>query len=146
MSEQIKILGTVASLRAGMRVPLFGSSVAAGFPSPADDYVERALDLNEHLIEHPSATFCVRASGDSMVGCGIHDGDLLIVDRAVEPRDGCIAIAVVDGELTVKRIRRLGERLLLLPDNDNKAYSPIEVSAETDFLVWGVCRFVIHAL
>ena len=130
-----------------MRVPLFGSAVAAGFPSPADDYVERALDLNEHLIEHPSATFCVRASGNSMVGVGIHDGDLLIVDRAVEPRDGCIAVAVVDGELTVKRIRRVGERLFLQPDNpDKKAYSAIEVASETDFLVWGVCRFVIHAL
>ncbi len=137
----------VASGSAEMRVPLFGSAVAAGFPSPADDYVERALDLNEHLIEHPSATFCVRASGNSMVGGGIHDGDLLIVDRAVEPRDGCIAVAVVDGELTVKRIRRVGERLFLQPDNpDKKAYSAIEVASETDFLVWGVCRFVIHAL
>jgi DNA polymerase V len=125
-------------------VPLFGTSVAAGFPSPADDYVERALDLNEHLIEHPAATYCVRASGNSMIGGGIHDGDLLIVDRAVEPRDGCIAIAVVDGELTVKRIRRQGERILLMPDNRN--YPAIEVGAEADFLVWGVCRFVIHAL
>jgi len=145
MSEQAKIPAAVASLPAGGQVPLFAGAVATGFPSPADDYVECGLDLNQHLIEHPAATFCVRAAGDSMVGAGIHDGDMLIVDRAVEPRDGCIVVAVVDGELTVKRIRRLGRRLLLQPDND-KAYSPIEVAAETDFMVWGVCRFVIHAL
>ncbi|MFA6132813.1 MAG: translesion error-prone DNA polymerase V autoproteolytic subunit [Phycisphaerae bacterium] len=101
---------------------MFAAAVAAGFPSPADDYVERALDLNEHLIEHPAATYCVRASGNSMVGTGIHDGDLLIVDRAIEPRDGSIAIAVIDGELTVKRIRRHGERLLLVPANSDYPY------------------------
>lgn len=122
MVKRIEILGTVESLHAGVRVPMFAAAVAAGFPSPADDYVERALDLNEHLIEHPAATYCVRASGNSMVGTGIHDGDLLIVDRAIEPRDGSIAIAVIDGELTVKRIRRHGERLLLVPANSDYPY------------------------
>ncbi len=144
MRKGIEILGVVESLPVRQPVPLFASGVAAGFPSPADDYVEGSLDLNEHLVEHPAATYYVRASGNSMIGSGIHDGDLLIVDRAVEPRDGSIAIAVVDGELTVKRIRHLGERLFLEPDND--AYPPMEVAAEADLRVWGVCRFVIHAL
>src|SRR5471030_2397814 len=88
--------------------PLFAARVPAGFPSPADDYIERSLDLNEHLIRHPAATFFVRASGDSMTG-SIHSGDLLVVDRSLEAADGSVVIAVIDGELTVKRLRRRGD-------------------------------------
>lgn len=87
-----------------LSLPLFASRVPAGFPSPADDYIDQRLDLNEHLINHPAATFFVRVSGDSMTGASLHDGDLLIVDRALEPVDGRIVIAAVNGELTVKRL------------------------------------------
>ncbi|MBW1794943.1 MAG: translesion error-prone DNA polymerase V autoproteolytic subunit [Deltaproteobacteria bacterium] len=87
--------------------PLFMVPVAAGFPSPAEDYIEGKLDLNKHLIKHPAATFFVRVTGDSMVDAGIHPGDILIVDRAIEPADKKVVIAIIDGELTVKRIRML---------------------------------------
>ena len=124
------------------RLALFVTPVAAGFPSPADDYVECGLDLNEHLVKHPAATFFVRVRGQSMVEAGIHDGDLLVVDRALEARDGSVAIAVLDGELTVKRIRRTNGKLLLCPENS--AFPPIEVTLEADFQVWGVVVYSIH--
>lgn len=125
-------------------IPLYGSAVTAGFPSPADDYIEGQLDLGEYLVRHPAATFFVRASGHSMIYAGIHDGDLLIVDRAIPPRDGDVVIAALYGELTVKRIRRRGGRLLLEPDNG--AYPAIEVPPEADLQVWGVVTNAIHPL
>jgi DNA polymerase V len=121
--------------------PLFASPVPAGFPSPADDYIERSLDLNEHLIKHPAATFFVRASGDSMLG-NIHSGDLLVVDRAKEAGDGSIVIAVIDGELTVKRLRKRGNGVSL--ESDNPAYAPLSINEEADVVVWGVVTNVIH--
>jgi len=124
------------------RLTLYTSSVEAGFPSPADDYVESLLDLNEHLIRHPAATFFVRASGQSMVNAGIHDGDLMIVDRAISPRDGDVVVAALYGDLTVKRIRKRGGRLLLEPDNGE--YPAIEVPADADFHVWGVVTYTVH--
>jgi len=130
--------------RAPRTLPLFLSPVAAGFPSPADDYMDRALDLNEHLVAHPAATFFVRASGDSMRGAGIHDGDTLVVDRALDPKDGDVVIAALDGELTVKRIRRRAGRVELLPENPD--YPPIEVGPEASFELWGVVTYVIHKL
>jgi DNA polymerase V len=116
----------------------------AGFPSPADDYIDGALDLNERLIEHPAATFFVRVRGDSMIDAGIHEGDLLLVDRAVTPRAGNVVIAALDGELTVKRIGRRGGRLELLSGNPD--YPPIEIAPGSELWVWGVCRYVIHEL
>ncbi|HUT59186.1 MAG TPA: translesion error-prone DNA polymerase V autoproteolytic subunit [Phycisphaerae bacterium] len=142
--NQVEILGRVAETPLRRRIPLFAAGVPAGFPSPADDYIDCHLDLHEHLIEHPAATFYVRASGDSMVGAGIHDGDLLIVDRAVEPRDGHIVIAVVHGELTVKRLRRRQGRLYLV--SDGNAHPPLAITEEMDLHIWGVCRYVIHGL
>jgi DNA polymerase V len=118
------------------------ATVAAGFPSPADDYVEHTLDLNAHLVQHPAATYFVRVRGQSMVGAGIHDGDLLIVDRALDPQDGSVVIAVLYGDLTVKRIRRRHGKLWLCPEND--AYPAIEVPPETDFHIWGVVVHAIH--
>jgi len=125
-----------------LALPLFLAPVAAGFPSPADDYIDRKLDLNEHLIEHPAATFFVRVSGESMTGAGIHSGDILIVDRAIEPIHGKVVIAVLDGELTVKRIHRKGGVLRLMPDSPG--FKPIDIAPETDFEVWGVVTYVIH--
>ena len=124
--------------------PLFGATVSAGFPSPADDYIERPLDLNEHLITNPPATFFVRVSGQSMKDAGIHDGDLLIVERSLTPVDGSVVIASIFGELTVKRIRKRGNQLFLVPDNN--AYEPIEISSEMELNIWGVCKHVIHGL
>lgn len=125
-------------------LPLAVSSVSAGFPSPADDYLEGTLDLNQHLIKHPAATFFVRVTGDSMIDAGIHDGDLLLVDRSLEVADGKVVIAVINGELLVKRVRKVDTRLFLLPEN--QAYRPIEVQEEMDFELWGVVTHVVHSL
>jgi DNA polymerase V len=118
--------------------------VPAGFPSPAADYEEDRLDLNKHLIKHPAATFFVRAAGDSMIGAGIHCGDLLVVDRSLEPKDKSVVIAVIDGELTVKRIRIEKKKITLEPENEN--YSARQITEDTDFRIWGVVTNVIHAL
>lgn len=123
--------------------PLFGSSVQAGFPSPADDYIDRALDLHETLVDHPAATFFVRARGDSMIGAGIHDGDLLVVDRSRTPSPGHVVIAAVDGQLTIKRLRRGEHGLQLAPENDE--FPVLDINEETDARVWGVVTWTIHA-
>jgi len=125
-----------------MLLPLMLAGVQAGFPSPADDFIDKRLDLNEHLIPHPAATFFVRAVGDSMLGAGIHDGDLLVVDRAVEPTAGRVVMAAIGGELTVKRLERKGERLFLAPANPD--YPSFDVTAREDFEIWGVVSHVIH--
>jgi DNA polymerase V len=125
-------------------LPLYLDRVAAGFPSPADDYVERRLDLNQHLIRHPEASFFVRVKGDSMRGAGIHPNDLLIVDRALEATDGRVVVVALDGELTVKRLRLHGNELALHPENP--AYPVIRIKPDRELLVWGVATYVIHAL
>ena len=124
--------------------PLFLCHVAAGFPSPADDYIEGPLDLNEHVIKHPSATYFVRASGDSMNGAGIFNGDLLIVDRSLEPIHGKVVIAEVDGQLTVKRLSKLKDRFSL--QSENASYPPIELQEGNEVVVWGVVTHVLHNL
>ncbi|HEA26200.1 MAG TPA: translesion error-prone DNA polymerase V autoproteolytic subunit [Ectothiorhodospiraceae bacterium] len=123
-------------------IPIYGHKVAAGFPSPADDYIEGQLDLNEHLIPHKEATFFLRVSGDSMINSGIHSGDLLVVDRSIEPKNNKIVIAALDGELTVKRLAIKRGKTWLMPENDD--FSPIEVKDEQDMVIWGVVTSVIH--
>ncbi len=125
------------------RFPLFVARIPAGFPSPADDYVDKGLDLNELLVRHPAATFFVRVSGDSMTGAGIHSGDVLVVDRAETARDRSIVIAALNGELTVKRLVRKSGRLYLFSENPD--YAPLEVGGEMEFEVWGVVVHVIHS-
>ena len=135
-----------------LRLPLVGGRVEAGlpgFPSPADDFIEQSLDLNEQLVTNPIATFFVRASGHSMDGAGIHDGDLLIVDRGVTPVHRSIVIAVIDGGLTVKRLSKRGNVASLLPEPNNVdqgEYAPIEVGPETDATIWGVVTWSVHRL
>jgi DNA polymerase V len=129
---------------AGQRQPLFKSGVSAGFPSPAADYEEGKLDLNRHLVKNPAATFFVKVNGDSMIGAGIHPNDLLVVDRSLEPADKSVVIAVVNGELTVKRIRIRKGAVALEPENEN--YSIRQITESVDFEVWGVVTNVIHAL
>lgn len=122
---------------------LYASHVSAGYPSPADDYVESAFDLNEQLINNPSSTFFVKVSGDSMTNAGINQNDILIVDKAILPKDKHIIIAVVDGELTVKRLSIKNGEIYLCPENDN--YSPIHITQDTQFGIWGVVSKVIHS-
>jgi len=124
--------------------PLFMVPVAAGFPSPADDYVEGRLDLNKHLVKHPAATFFVRVAGKSMIGAGIHPGDILIVDRSLEAVDKRVVIAVVNGELTVKRLSIKEGKVVLMAENPE--YLPMEIEKDMEFEVWGVVTSVIHDL
>lgn len=121
---------------------LFLSRVPAGFPSPADDYVEQTLDLNEHLIRRETSTFFVRVAGHSMTDAGIHDDDILVVDRAAEPTDGAIVVAALDGELTVKRYCLREGDPYLVPENE--AHAPISLQPGQDLVVWGVVQHVIH--
>ena len=123
--------------------PLYASRVPAGFPSPADDYVDKRLDLND-LIERPAATFFVTVTGDSMTGASIHDGDLLIVDRSLEAGDGKIVIAAVNGELTVKRVSLKNGEAWLMPENP--AYPPLLITEGLDCVIWGVVTRVIHSV
>lgn len=121
---------------------LLRSAVPAGFPSPADDYVQQRLSLDEHLVQHKESTFFMRVSGDSMCGLGIFDGDLLVVDRSVPAAHGCVVIAVVDGEFTVKQ-------LLLTPQGKvlhaaHPDYSDMTIRPEQDFSIWGVVTWNIH--
>jgi len=126
-----------------LKAPLYLMAIKAGFPSPADDYVEKTLDLHEHLIRHPAATFFVRVSGDSMAPLITH-GDILVVDRALTPHSGSIVIAAVNGELTVKRLMEQHGSSMLVADND--AYQPIALTPEVDCTLWGVVVHVIRTV
>lgn len=117
-------------------------AVPAGYPSPAQDYFSGTIDLNEHLISDPSSTFLLRVTGESMVGAGIFDGDEILVDRSLEPRDGRVVVAVVDGQLTVKRLRLDGDRPRLVPENP--AFPTIEIDASVDLAIWGVVTRCLH--
>ena len=122
--------------------PLMATPVAAGFPSPAEQYIESPLDLNELLVHRPAATFFVRAAGDSMIGAGIRPGDILVVDRSLDARDGSIVIACVDNEFTVKFLRSDGERWFL--EAANRKYRPITFSEGMELRIFGVETAVIH--
>ncbi|MDM2723451.1 MULTISPECIES: translesion error-prone DNA polymerase V autoproteolytic subunit [Citrobacter] len=129
-------------LRQIVALPLFGDLVPCGFPSPAQDYVEKRIDLNELLVQHPSATYFVKSSGDSMIGAGIGNGDLLVVDRSKKPVHGDIVIAAIDGEFTVKRLQ-LNPVVMLVPENS--AYAPIRISSEDTLDIFGVVTFIVKA-
>ncbi len=140
----MKYSGSVHRIESEVGLPLVGSFVAAGFPSPADDYVEKNLDLNEYLIRNPSATFFVRVAGDSMTGAGIHHGDILIVDRSLDAEPGRVVIAVLEGEMLVKRLRRIRGVPVLFAENANEP--PLRISSESEFSIWGVVTYVVHPL
>ena len=123
-------------------VPLMGSTAACGFPSPADDYLDRALDFNELLVHTPAATFAVRVAGESMTGAGIFPGDIAVVDRSLSPTNGCIVLALVDNEFTLKRYCISGGTVTL--EAANPAFPPIRVSREIGFEVWGVVKHSIR--
>jgi DNA polymerase V len=142
LSASIVLLPT--PLPSWLPLPLFSGKVAAGFPSPADNYIEKNLDLNELLVHKPAATFFVRAQGESMLGAGIHPNDILVVDRSIEAVPGKIVICALNGELTVKRLERDNEQWQLKAENP--AYADILIYDELDMVIWGVVTNVIHAV
>ena len=115
--------------------------ISAGFPSPADDFKETRISLDRELVKNKEATFYARVSGDSMIEAGLDDGDLLVIDRSKNPENGRIAICLVDGEFTVKRIKKEKKKLYLMPEN--KKYKPIELKEENELIIWGVVEYVI---
>jgi DNA polymerase V len=122
-------------------IPLFTTPLHAGFPSPAEDYLDLNIDLNRELIKNPSSTFFVRAAGDSMLKAGISPGDLLIIDRSLKPKSNDIAVCVLDGDFTLKYIQIRKDQIMLIAANEK--YQPIIVTAENDFQIWGI---LIHSI
>ncbi len=123
-----------------LQLPLM-EAVSAGFPSPATDFIDLTIDLNRHLIKHPSATYYARVKGESMRDAGINDGDLLIVDKSIDPADGKIAICYIDGEFTLKRIKIDLDGIWLMPANDR--FKPIRIEQDNTLVIWGIVTFVI---
>ncbi len=140
--EELNIYSAASDNR--VELPFAQSGVSAGFPSPAEDPIELKLDLNQELIRNAAATFFARVSGESMIDDGINDGDLLIIDKSVEPYDGCLAVCYIDGEFTLKRFQDNGDHALLVPAN--KKYKPIKVTADSDFMVWGIVRYLVKKM
>ena len=127
-----------------INIPLFNDPVSAGFPSPADDYIEENIDLNEHLLKNPFSTFFLRVKGDSMINSGIHDKDLIIVDKSLTPKPGNVVIAMIDGEFTVKRFSMKNNQLYLKAENQN--YPDFNFEDHNDIQIWGVVIYSIHNL
>ena len=128
-----------------MLLTFYKEGVECGFPSPARDFTESSIDLNEELIPHPNATFVVRARGHSMIDAGISPGDLIIVGRSLKPRNDSVVVAVLDGELSIKILRIKSKNDVVLK-SANKNYEDVYVSEEMDFMIWGVCTYVVHDL
>ena len=144
ISSSLELVSASAIHQDRPGLPLYLAPVEAGFPSPAEDYLDRRLDLHQHLVRNEAATFFLRAHGESMLGAGIHDGDLLIVDRSVEAVHRKVVIAALDGELTVKRLLHREGRVLLAPENPQ--FEPIDIT-ESEFVhIWGVVTYVVHKL
>ena len=126
-----------------LSLPYADGGIKAGFPSPAQDYMESAIDLNKELIKHPASTFYGRVKGDSMIDANVHDGDILVIDKSLEPQNGDMAVCFIDGEYTLKRFQKDKQGAWLLPSNDK--YPPIRVTEDNEFIIWGVVTFVIKA-
>lgn len=139
----MKLVLYSADLSSELALAFADQGIRAGFPSPAQDYMSESIDLNRELVRHPATTFYARAVGESMKGCGIDDGDLLVIDKGIEPRNGDIVVAYIDGEFTLKKVKfdEGDDCLWLVPANDE--YKPIKVTAENDFIIWGVLVYNI---
>ena len=124
-----------------LELPYVDVGISAGFPSPADDFIELTIDLNRELIKHKDSTFFAKVKGNSMKNAGIFDGDLLIIDKSLEPQDGKIAICQIDGDFTVKRIKKENDIVWLIAENED--YKPIKVTEENELMIWGI---VIHSI
>ncbi len=143
--EKVKLTILKSAFGTRQELPFADSGIKAGFPSPAQDYLDESIDFNRDFILHPECTFYARCAGDSMIEEGIDDGDLLVIDKLIEPRDGNIVVAYIDGEFTLKRLEIKGKgkskRVFLMPANPN--YEPIEVDETNDFRIWGVLLYCI---
>lgn len=139
----MKLVLYSADLSSELALAFADQGIRAGFPSPAQDYMSESIDLNRELVRHPATTFYARVVGESMKGCGIDDGDLLVIDKGIEPRNGDIVVAYIDGEFTLKKVKfdKGDDCLWLVPANDE--YKPIKVTAENDFIIWGVLVYNI---
>lgn len=133
-----------AMTETALELPFIDQGISAGFPSPALDFVDLSIDLNKHLIKHPSATFYGRVKGQSLKNAGITEGDLLIIDRSLEPVNGKIAVCYIDGEFTAKRIKKTKDELWLMPENDD--YHPIKIEEENNLIIWGIVTHVIKSV
>lgn len=145
MPKPLEIIGqAVFGPPKGQKSPLYASAVQAGWPSPADDYIDQQINLHELAVRNPAATFFLRAAGDSMLGCGIHDGDLLIVDRSLEAAHNKVVIAALDGELLVKKLVRRSLKTYLAPANPD--YPEIDITQREYVHIWGIVTYVLHKL
>lgn len=133
-----------ASIETALPLPLAASGISAGFPSPALDFAEKSIDLNLHLIKHPASTFYGRVRGNSMVGDGISDGDLVVIDKSLDKTNNKIAVCFLNGEFTLKRVQVISGECLLLPANPE--FQPIKVSPEEDFIIWGIVTYIIKSI
>lgn len=138
-SSTIEIFSACSS--SVLEIPVISAGISAGFPSPALDFIDLTIDMNRHLVKHPSTTFYGRVKGQSMKDAGIFDGDLLVIDKSLEPKNDKIAVCYIDGAFTVKRIKIDNNCCWLIPEN--KDYQPIMVTEDNDFLIWGIVTHVI---
>ncbi len=126
-----------------LKLPMMPTGISAGFPSPAMDFIDLSIDLNKHLVKHPSSTFYGRVNGNSMKDLGIHDNDLLVIDRSLEPQNGKIAVCSIDGDFTLKKIQVEKDCVMLMPANEK--YKPIKVTADNELIIWGIVTHVIKS-
>ena len=131
-----------ASVEAELALPMIDGGISAGFPSPAQDYIDLKIDLNKELIANPSTTFYGRVRGVSMLDAGISNGDILIIDKSIEPKEGDTVVCFIDGEFTLKYIKTDGETVFLVPANEK--FKPIQITEENNFCIWGVVTYSIH--
>lgn len=131
------------SIASNMEIPVLSTPISAGFPSPALDFIDLSIDMNKYLIKRPTSTFYGRVKGQSMKDVGISDGDLLVIDKSIAPKDDQVAVCYLDGEFTLKKIKLEKDICWLIPANE--AYQPIQVTSQNDFLIWGIVTHVIKA-
>lgn len=144
MLESNKLSVFIPNTEGNLEMPYISSGIKAGFPSPAADFDGSRISIDQIVVKNAVATFYAKANGHSMTGAGIDDGDILVIDKSIEPQDGKIAVCFIDGEFTVKRIKVQENSLLLLPEN--KLFEPIEVTQENDFIIWGIVTYVVKKL
>lgn len=144
MLEKNNLSFFIPNTDGNLEMPYISSGIKAGFPSPAADFDGSRISIDQIVVKNQAATFYAKANGNSMIGAGIDDGDILVIDKSIEPQDGKIAVCFIDGEFTVKRIKVQENSLLLLPENP--LFEPIEVTQENDFIIWGIVTYVVKKL
>lgn len=144
MLDKSKLSFFIPNTDGNLEMPYIPSGIKAGFPSPAADFDGSRISIDQIVVKNQIATFYAKANGNSMIGAGIDDGDILVIDKSIEPQDGKIAVCFIDGEFTVKRIKVQENSLLLMPEN--KLFEPIEVTQENNFIIWGIVTYVVKKL